>query len=82
MRDDRKTKEEEVGKGEWQAEDLHRLNKIKRGERYYTDEALNSAQPSPATNKSVESIDVSSGHSIHMLKEAPTKYPQPQFTKV
>ena len=35
-----KKKEEEVGKGEWEAEDFHRPNKTKREERDYTDEAL------------------------------------------
>ena len=31
---------EEVRKGEWEAEELHRENKRKMGERDYTDEAL------------------------------------------
>ena len=33
----RKKKGEEVGNEEWEAEDLHRPNKTKRGERDYTD---------------------------------------------
>ena len=35
-----KKKGEEVGKGEWEAKDLHRPNKTKREERDYTYEAL------------------------------------------
>ena len=36
----RKEKEEDVGKEKWEAENLHRPNKTKRGGRDYTDESL------------------------------------------
>ena len=39
-RGDRKKKGKEVGKGEWKAEDLHRANKTKSGERDCSAEAL------------------------------------------
>ena len=70
-----KNKGEEVGKGEWEAEDLHRPNKTKRGEHDYSDES------SQATNDSAESLYVGCRHRIQILKEFPANYPQPHFTE-
>ena len=59
---DRKKKREEVGKGEWETEDLHRPN---GGECDYA-------------NKSERSLDIGSRQRIQIPKEAPAKGVQPQ----
>ena len=69
-------KKKEVETAEWEAEKLHKLNKTKRRERDYIDEAL-----ALGTNESVESLDIGSRYRIQILKEAPAKSTQPQLIR-
>ena len=78
-RGDRKKKGEEVGKVEWEADNLHRPNQSKRAERDYTNEALALLNHIKAVMNLWKALMSALNTEFKSSNKAPAK--SPQFTK-